>query len=85
MQAGREVASLLEHPGFEHLKRALRAQSQVVTTELALESAKDSAAFYAKKAGEIKGLADVERVARGVVENAKAAERENRAAEEGGA
>lgn len=81
VEIGAQVADLMAHPGWEHLKAGLRAWQNIVTAELMRKSGSDSAAAYADLTGELKGLAKLEPVARGIVEAGEQAKAQAREAE----
>jgi hypothetical protein len=85
VEIGEEVQALMEHPGWAHLQAGLRSWQNVVTGQLmALSGNKDGAPF-SDLTGELKGLAKVEPIARGIVdvgEQAKAQAREAEIKEE---
>jgi hypothetical protein len=80
--AGQRVAEFLEHPGFADLLVAIEGYRTMVDNKLAVATPVDTAAFYADAVGEKRGLGSVERIARGIVENAKRAEIAERQEEE---
>jgi hypothetical protein len=83
-QMGKQVAALLEHPGFSDLVEVLGVHADGLQAARIYRKPNSEAAFYADLTGHLRGLREVELIARGVVEDGKDAEREQREAEERG-
>lgn len=81
VEVGAQVADLMAHPGWAHLKKGVRVWQDATTAGLMGISGSDSAATYADRTGELKGLANVERIARGIVEAGEQAKAQAREAE----
>jgi hypothetical protein len=75
IQAGRHMAELLEHPGYAELQRATRGWSLMIGNRVSTGMPSDNAAYYADAVGEQRGLKAIERIAQGVIDNGKLAER----------
>jgi hypothetical protein len=82
-EAGRQMAALIASPGFKVLKEAIRAHQGQLTAMLMARPAASDGAVYADVVGQLKGIAAIEPIARGVVQEGEAAEAEIRSAEEG--
>lgn len=63
----RLVEDLLEHPGWEPLLESIELYERALNTMLLLGKADENAAEAAKKLGEMKGLRELDPLARGVV------------------
>lgn len=83
-EAGRRVADLMEHPGWDDLAAGVRAFQGSVTQRLMSQSPSQDAVLYADLVGELKGAAKIEPIAVGLVRVGEDAEAEIRAAEERG-
>lgn len=76
IRAAANVAELMEHPGFEDLCEAMLSAEQGIQLLMMTGKASDSAADYADKVGQMKGLRAFRAVAQGVVDNGLAVEAE---------
>lgn len=78
-EAGARVADLMEHPGWDDLRAGVAAYERILASGLMGLSGSPDAARYADLTGEMKGVAKIEPIARGIVsvgEEAKAQARE---------
>jgi hypothetical protein len=83
LQAARQVAELMQHPGFEDLCEALVSrEQQILYTQLVNARPLESAAEYEGKLGEVRGLRAFKGIAQGIIEHGKTVERQQREAEE---
>lgn len=75
VEAGEQVRSIIDSPGFAAVLAACRARADLVRNDVITRSARDggSVAMYAEANGEQRGLLHVEAIARGVIANATAA------------
>jgi len=79
VEIARDVEALMEHPGWEHLTAAVAAYERIICSGLMGVSGSQEAAKYADLTGEMKGVAKIEPIARGLIdvgEQAKARVRE---------
>jgi hypothetical protein len=82
IEAGRDVAALIEHPGFRALERSFELRERALLSERLTKPASDNAAEYAQALGVIDGLRQLRPLAQGVVENRRSAEEALRQREE---
>jgi len=78
IEAGRMVAELREHPGYEILLKSLRGYRDMIDNARVFAPPCDDVTTYADVTGEKRGLSRVDAVARGVIANAEAAARQQR-------
>jgi hypothetical protein len=67
-RAGREVAELMEHPGWEVLMRVVSDHRQALTDVLVTMNPSAEAAKYADRCGQIRGVGSLEGMAHEIVE-----------------
>lgn len=70
---GERVKDLLEHPGWEDLKTGIRAYQDERTLLMTAMPPTDSGAVYADMIGTTKGVAMIERIAVGLIEEGEMA------------
>jgi hypothetical protein len=68
---GEVVADLLNHPGFEVLSAVLRIHGEGIRDRVIFRKPDPNPAAYADAVGHMRGLAEVEPLARGIVQNGK--------------
>ncbi len=82
--AAHQVKALLEHPGWEYVWEAVRLYERAhIAAQIA--SPKENVSEYAHAAGHIKGLREIDGIAKGVVEAGVEAEKRLREQERTGA
>ncbi len=74
-RAGREIASLMEHPGWEVLMAEVNSHKQDLTDVLVGMNPASEAAKYADLCGQIRGVGSLEGLALEVVEVGQSADR----------
>lgn len=84
VQTGREVAELLEHPGFAELEAAFEEAKARSTIVLLNAKPTNEGAEYAARAGEIRGLSRLRAIAEAKVKQGRKAEEKLRVLEEQG-
>ena len=78
--AKEQVKTLLEHPGWEYLSEGIELYvSSLLKSHIS--SPQESIEKYAHTTGHMKGLREIESIAKGIVEAGEKAEKELRAAE----
>lgn len=77
--AAQQIEALVDSPGYDQLLRAIGGYSAMIENRVASTPPIDNVAFYADAAGERRGLASVDRIARGVIANATLAAEQARA------
>lgn len=83
VEAAENLERLLEHPGFKDLCEVLALHGEGVLAQIIFRKPDYEAASYADSIGHLRGLREIEPIARGVAENGKEAAAELRAKEEG--
>lgn len=83
-EAGRQAQEFIDSEAFTVFKTAIRSKQGLVTARLMQMGATNEAAKYADLVGELKGVAAVKPILRGIVESGKEAEAELRKVEEEG-
>lgn len=73
IQAARDVEDLLQHPGFAAVLESAALYEHDLQSVLMNSKPSDNAAEYATKIGEMKGLRQLEPLARGVLAHGKVA------------
>ena len=76
IQAGRDVAALIETPGFEHVLEAAESLARIRDNTLGQAPPTDNVAAYADLMGEKRGLRSFERLTKGIIANAKQVEQQ---------
>lgn len=84
VQAASDVEGLLAHAGFAVLREILKLHGEGILAQRMYRKPDPDAASYADMVGHLRGLSEVESIARGTVHNGKQAAAEMRGAEERG-
>lgn len=83
-EAGRQMEGFLESDAYRSLGTAIRAHQGNLTSVLLGKAPSENGAPYADVVGQLKGVAMIEPILRGVIASGKQAEAQLREAEEGG-
>lgn len=84
VEMGENLEALLEHPGFADLCEVLKTHREGLVAARIYRKPDPDGASYADLIGHLRGLSEIEPIARGVVENGKAAAAEQRRDEQRG-
>lgn len=74
VEAARDVESLVDHPGYEHLLDAVVLRVEALHAELIDKKPSSSAAEYADIVGQLRGLRELHGLAEGVIRYGRKAE-----------
>jgi hypothetical protein len=81
VEIGEETQALMEHPGWEHLKAAAAVRQRMLTSSLMALSGSSEPARYADLTGQMKGVGEIESIARGLIDVGDQAKAQTREAE----
>jgi|GEM_PF-5747585 len=81
VEIGEEVQALMEHPGWEHLVAAAAFRQRMLSSGLMAISGTSEAARYSDLTGHMKGVGEIESIARGLIDVGDQAKAQTREAE----
>ena len=81
VEIGEEVKDLLKHPGWEHLKAGTATYQRMLTAQLMGVTGSPDASKFNALTGEMKGVAQIEPIARGLIDVGEQARAQMREAE----